>query len=124
MNEASEEVGGEPLASPGSPVSRILVGSVPIPGTDLENRVYEITLAPGCAVPAHTHPVAGVGYIVAGHGVSRYQGQDAVELAPGGTFIDHADLLHETFANRSATEPLVFVVSYAVERNGAVIRLS
>lgn len=106
----------------GNGVERVLLQQTPVPGTNLQTRLYLITVAPGVRVPPHTHPVVGIGYVISGEAESIFANGQPVRQRAGESFQDLANVRH-FYRNVSATVPLVFLVAYTVDRSGNVIVL-
>ena len=70
-------------ARPVPDVTRTLLRTTDVPSTDLETRLYRITYPPAVAAPTHTHPVVGLGYVIAGSAVSQFAGEPPQTLSGG-----------------------------------------
>jgi quercetin dioxygenase-like cupin family protein len=99
-----------------SGIRRTVLGTKPIdalPGWEL--RLLLVEYAPGVASDPHTHPVPGIGYVLEGSFESAWgEANAAPSLArKGEAFADRANERH-FFRNASSTEPLRFVIAYAI----------
>lgn len=80
-----------------------------------EARAMLLELPPGFVVPAHTHPVSGIVYVLRGTVVSQFEGEGAETYSTGQSFIEHGEKLHARVANKSETEELKLLVSYVIK---------
>jgi quercetin dioxygenase-like cupin family protein len=104
-------------ANPADGITRELVQRTHLQSAalDLVDLVeYKISYPPGAAAPLHCHPVAGVGYIVAGEARSQFRDGPVRVLHAGDSFMDEAVTPHVVFENTSAKDRLVFVITYAI----------
>lgn len=98
-------------------IKRNILHMLPIPHLPgWELRTVLLEFPPGYAVPPHTHPVIGAGYVVEGKLVSRYEGQVEEEYSEGDTFIDQAEIMHHRAENGSPDKWLRVVISYVVQK--------
>lgn len=108
---------GQALAqTPHDKIQRVLLEHHDIEGTDMELRIYRIAYPPGASAPPHHHPVVGLGYVVKGHAHSVFEGEQPKDYSAGDSFEDRAITEHVEFRNASATEPLIFVIAYAIKK--------
>jgi quercetin dioxygenase-like cupin family protein len=123
--QAPRTQGAEPSATaPGAStgITRRLLDSHDMPDQPgYETRIYLIEYGPGVAADPHVHPVAGVGYILEGSFESAFGDEAPTITHQGESFVDQVDKVHRLFRNPSATEPLRFVIAYAVAKGAAVI---
>ena len=102
-------------ADPANEIKRTVLQQAPIPGTGLEMRVLLIECPPGVAAPVHRHPVVGINYILQGEAETAFADEPAHTYHAGESFQDKAGVPHTTFRNTSRTEPLRFLVYYAIK---------
>jgi quercetin dioxygenase-like cupin family protein len=96
-------------------ITRVLLQSSPIaemPGW--ETRLFLIEYPPGADGSGHSHPVVGLGYVLEGSVVSAFD-EDEVETFTAGQSFRDAASFHRVSRNGSETEPLRFLISYAVK---------
>jgi quercetin dioxygenase-like cupin family protein len=107
-----------PSASVGEPnaVSRKILEAVEIPDTGEELRLMRVEFSPGASSPAHTHPAAGVCYVVKGTARTQYADEAIKLIKEGESFQDQADRTHAIFGNPSSTDPLIFVCAARVKK--------
>lgn len=79
-----------------------------------ETRLFLITYAPGTDSSGHTHPVDGVGLVLAGTMVSAFDDSPEEVYRAGESFHDLASV-HRISRNGSETEPMRFVIAYTVQ---------
>jgi len=90
-----------------------------LPGWEL--RVLLVEYDPGVAAQVHTHPVPGVGYVLEGTFESAWgEGGDVAVKHQGEPFVDRAHERH-LFRNASSTEPLRFLVAYAIPKGAPTL---
>ncbi len=108
----------EPRAAGGGKpaVERKIVERSPIEGTDEELDLMLATFPPGAASPPHMHPVVGLNYIVEGVAESQYEGEAPKSYAAGETYQDPPNRKHLVFRNKSATQPLRFLVAFRIKK--------
>jgi quercetin dioxygenase-like cupin family protein len=95
-------------------VSRVLLQSSPVtnlPGW--ETRLFLVTYPPGADASRHSHPVAGIGYMLEGAIVSAFDEDPEETISAGQGFTDRASF-HRVSRNASETEPLRFLIAYTV----------
>ncbi|KAK4493687.1 hypothetical protein PRZ48_014872 [Zasmidium cellare] len=96
-------------------VVRTILNRLPIPALPgWESRTVLLDYPPGVTAPPHTHPVAGVNYIIQGHVVSQWEDGEEERYGPGEIFLDHAERVHTVVRNSSSTERLLVVVNYVI----------
>jgi quercetin dioxygenase-like cupin family protein len=103
-------------------IQREVVQRGPISGSGLELVAYRITYPPGASAPSHCHPAVGIGYVIAGEFESQFLGGPITHGRAGDTFMDEAVTEHVLFRNPSKTEPLVFVITYALSPSTAALQ--
>jgi quercetin dioxygenase-like cupin family protein len=95
-------------------IKRTLLESSPIaemPGW--ETRLFLIEYPPGGDGSGHSHPVVGLGYVLEGSVLSAFDDDEVETFKAGQSFVDSASF-HRVSRNGSETEPLRFLISYAV----------
>ncbi len=97
-------------------LTRKLMEQADIPGSDEELRLFSVEIAPGYSVPAHSHPVAGVCYVIEGAAETQYEGEAAKVVRAGGSFQDQAGKTHTVFRNVSPTDRLKFVCATKIKK--------
>ena len=98
-----------------SAITRTLLQSSPIAETSgWETRLFLVEYPPGADASGHSHPVVGLGYVLEGSVVSAFDNDEPETFVAGHSFLDPASF-HRISRNGSQTEPLRFLVSYAVE---------
>lgn len=108
--------GVQPVAAgSANEIKRTVLQQAPIPGTGLEMRVLLIECPPGVAAPTHRHPVVGINYILQGEAETAFGDEPPHTYHAGESFQDKAGVPHTTFRNTSQTEPLRFLVYYAIK---------
>jgi quercetin dioxygenase-like cupin family protein len=76
---------------------------------------------PGVVAGPHSHPVAGIGYVLDGAFESSWGDGSAVTTKrQGESFVDLAKERH-LFRNASQTEPLRFVIAYAIPKGAPAL---
>ena len=99
----------------GVEIKRTLLQTSPIaklPGW--ETRLFLVEYPPGADGSGHSHPVVGLGYVLEGSVVSAFDDDEPETFIAGQSFMDAASL-HRVSRNGSATEPLRFLIAYAVK---------
>ncbi|MBR0686464.1 cupin domain-containing protein [Bradyrhizobium manausense] len=96
-------------------VTRKVLERLPLPGTNQELMVVEVTYPPGGVAPLHRHPVAGAIYIVEGVAESAYGSDEPRQYRAGETLQDRADFVHTHFRNCDPEHPLRFLTIYVLE---------
>ena len=98
-----------------SAITRTLLQSSPIAETSgWETRLFLVEYPPGADASGHSHPVVGLGYVLEGSVVSAFDNDESETFVAGQSFLDPASL-HRISRNGSQTEPLRFLISYAVK---------
>lgn len=92
-----------------SEVSRRVLEQSAIPGTDEELRLMLVEFPPGYASLPHSHPVAGVCYVIEGMAQSQYEGEEIKQFSAGQSYQDQANTIYQIFRNASTEEPLRFI---------------
>jgi quercetin dioxygenase-like cupin family protein len=112
----SNDEHSQPGPNAASPVTRRILERCPLPGAaGRELVVAEVTYPPGGAAPVHTHPVAGVVYIVEGVAESAYGADEPVRYAAGTTFQDQPNVPHTFFRNCDESRPLRILITYVLQ---------
>jgi quercetin dioxygenase-like cupin family protein len=101
--------------SPTPSVTRTVLCRMPIPALPgWESRTVLLEYPAGAKSPAHTHPQAGVNYIVQGSILSQWENGEIEHYKTGEIFLDHAEKLHSLVQNPSETEDCKVVVTYVL----------
>jgi quercetin dioxygenase-like cupin family protein len=96
-------------------IKRTLLQTSPIPDVPgWETRLFLVEYPPGADVSGHSHPVVGLGYVLEGSVVSAFDDDKPETFVAGQSFIDAASF-HCVSRNGSDTEPLRFLIAYAVK---------
>jgi len=104
-----------------NPIRRTLLCKAPVEGLPgWETRLYMIEYSPGADGSGHHHPVVGVGYVLSGTILSAFEGDEAVSIKQGQSFIDAAHLVHTVSRNASESDPVRFVIAYTVRQDEPV----
>lgn len=98
-------------------VSRKVLERHAIAGGSEELRLMLVEFPPGYSNVAHTHPVAGVCYVVEGVAESQYAGDPLQTFRAGESYQDSAEKTHLIFRNPSLTQPLKFLCAAKIGRN-------
>jgi quercetin dioxygenase-like cupin family protein len=96
-------------------IERMLLQISPIadvPGW--ETRLFLIEYPPGADASGHSHPVVGLGYVLEGSVISAFDDDELETFVAGQSFTDAASF-HRISRNGSSTEPLRFLIAYAVK---------
>lgn len=96
-------------------IKRTLLQTSPIadvPGW--ETRLFFVEYPPGADASGHSHPVVGLGYVLEGSVVSAFDDASPETFTAGQSFMDAASF-HRISRNGSDTEPLRFLIAYAVK---------
>jgi quercetin dioxygenase-like cupin family protein len=80
-----------------------------------ETRLFLITYPPGADGSKHSHPVAGLGFILEGTIVSAFDDDPEETFVAGQSFLDRAGF-HRVSRNGSQTQPMKFIIAYTVKR--------
>jgi quercetin dioxygenase-like cupin family protein len=83
-----------------------------VPGREAVTAMAEIQ--PAGSVGRHTHPGEEIGYVLEGTVVLEREGQPAVTIGPGKTFIIPAGMVHN--ATNSGSAPARILATYIVEK--------
>ena len=97
-------------------IKRTLLQTSPIaevPGW--ETRLFLVEYPPGADASGHSHPVVGLGYVLEGSVISAFDNDEPETFVAGQSFADSASF-HRISRNGSDTEPLRFLIAYAVKR--------
>ena len=102
--------------------SRVELMRTEIPGANNHEAVmFLMSLPPGVAAPAHTHPGIGVGYILEGLYESKYEGEALKRFTTGDSIYDLAHTPHLIARNGSQTDPLRFIMTFVVSKGEPTI---
>ncbi len=97
-------------------LARKLLEREDVPGGDEELRLFSVEVAPGYSVPPHSHPVAGVCYVIEGAAETQYEGEAAKVVRAGDSFKDQAGKRHSVFRNPSLTDQLKFLCATKIKK--------
>jgi quercetin dioxygenase-like cupin family protein len=78
-----------------------------------ETRLFLITYPPGADGSGHSHPVAGIGYVLEGTMVTAFDDELEEIVSAGQSFQDKASF-HRVVRNASDTEAMRFLIAYTV----------
>jgi quercetin dioxygenase-like cupin family protein len=106
-------------ASASEPVKRETLQTQPFPGPVLHTVMTRATLAPGGAVPSHTHAGIEMGYVVSGEALLARKGQPDLPLKAGDSFSIPQGLVHSL--KNAGRAPLVVVSTYVVDKNRPLV---
>lgn len=96
-------------------IKRTLLQTSAIPDVPgWETRLFLVEYPPGADGSGHSHPVVGVGYVIEGSVISAFDDDEPETFVAGQSFMDAASF-HRISRNGSATEPLRFLIAYAVK---------
>lgn len=98
-------------------VSRKVIERADIAGSDEELRLMLVEFPPAFSNVAHTHPVAGLCYVIEGTAESQYEGEDVKTFNTGDSYQDSATKKHLLFKNSSTTEPLKFTCTAKIKKD-------
>jgi quercetin dioxygenase-like cupin family protein len=96
-------------------ITRELLQTTPLadlPGWEV--RLFLITYPPGADANNHSHPVAGVGFVLEGVMVSAFDDDSEETFLAGQSFVDRASY-HRIVRNDSKTRPMRFLIAYTVK---------
>ncbi|MEO7513255.1 MAG: cupin domain-containing protein [Gemmatimonadaceae bacterium] len=88
----------------------------PLDGGQVIVKVVEITAAPGSSSAAHSHPCAGIGYIIEGAVRMQVKGFPDATYKAGESFYEAPNGVHLVSANASATAPARFTATFVCDR--------
>ena len=98
-----------------SEITRELLQTAAVEGMPgWETRLFLITYPAGADGSGHSHPVPGIGYVLEGTMVSAFD-DDAEEIILAGQGFQDKASFHRVVRNRSATEPMRFLIAYTVK---------
>jgi quercetin dioxygenase-like cupin family protein len=80
-----------------------------------EAVVARVEVAPGTFAGRHTHTGEEIGYLMEGEGEVLIEGQPALKLKPGESFIVPAGAKHD--AHNTGSTPMKMVTVYLVEKD-------
>ncbi len=80
-----------------------------------EAVVARVEVAPGTFAGRHTHTGEEIGYLMEGEGEVLIEGQPALKLKPGESFIVPAGAKHD--AHNTGSAPMKMVTVYLVEKD-------
>jgi quercetin dioxygenase-like cupin family protein len=95
-------------------ITRELLQTTPLadlPGWEV--RLFLISYPPGADANNHSHPVAGVGFVLEGSMVSAFDDDPEETFVAGQSFVDPASH-HRIVRNGSDTKPMKFLIAYTV----------
>jgi len=97
-------------------VSRKVIESSEVAGTDEELRLMLVEFPPGYSSAPHSHPVVGLCYVIEGTAESQYEGEAIMTIASGGSYQDKPNQVHALFRNVSASDPLRFLCAAKIKK--------
>jgi quercetin dioxygenase-like cupin family protein len=80
-----------------------------------EAVIARVEIAPGASAGRHTHPGEEISYILEGEADILVEGQPALHVKPGDSFIIPAGAIHD--AHNTGTVPLRLVGVYVVDKS-------
>jgi quercetin dioxygenase-like cupin family protein len=80
-----------------------------------EAVIARVEIAPGAFAGRHTHPGEEISYILEGQGEILVDGQPALKVKPGDSFIIPSGAIHD--AHNTGTQPLRLVGIYLVDKS-------
>ena len=86
---------------------------ISVPGR--EAVVARVEIAPGASAGRHTHPGEEISYVLEGEAEILVEGQPALKVKPGDSFIIPAGAKHD--AHNTGTQPLRLVGVYIVDKS-------
>src|ERR1035437_7620948 len=86
---------------------------ISVPGR--EAVIARVEIAPGSFAGRHTHPGEEISYILEGEGEILIEGQPALRVKPGDSFIIPTGAKHD--AHNTGTQPLKLVGVYLVDKS-------
>lgn len=86
---------------------------ISVPGR--EAVIARVEIAPGAYAGRHTHPGEEISYILEGRGEILVEGQPALNVKPGDSFIIPSGAKHD--AHNTGAQPLRLVGVYIVDKN-------
>ena len=96
-------------------ITRTLLQVSPIDGMPgWETRMFLVEYPPGADASGHSHPVVGLGYVLGGSVISAFDDDEPETFVAGQSFKDAASF-NRVSRNSSDTEPLRFLIAYAVK---------
>lgn len=98
-------------------VSRKVIQSADISGSNEELRMMLVEFPPEYSNVAHSHPVGGLCYVITGTAESQYEGEDVKVFHAGDSYQDQANKKHLLFKNSSTTEPLKFTCTAKIKKD-------
>ena len=97
-------------------VSRKVIERIDIAGSDEELRLMLVEFPSAFSNVAHTHPVAGLCYVIEGTAESQYEGEDVKTFHAGDSYQDSATKKHLIFRNASKTDGLKFTCAAKIKK--------
>ena len=98
-----------------SKITRELLQTAAVTGmSGWETRLFLITYPPGANGSGHSHPVEGVGYVLAGVMITAFDDEPEEVIVAGCSFQDKASF-HRVSKNGSQTEQMKFLIVYTVK---------
>ena len=80
-----------------------------------EAVIARVEIAPGASAGRHTHPGEEISYILEGQADILVEGQPALHVKPGDSFVIPAGAIHD--AHNTGTAPLRLVGVYLVDKS-------
>lgn len=109
--------GAEISTSKISEVTRKVIERLNIVGSDEELRLMLVEFPPAFSNAAHTHPVAGLCYVIEGTAESQYEGEDVKTFRAGDSYQDSTSKKHLMFRNANKTDGLKFICAAKIKKD-------
>ncbi|PKO25150.1 MAG: hypothetical protein CVU35_05665 [Betaproteobacteria bacterium HGW-Betaproteobacteria-8] len=103
-------------------VSRKVLERTDMVGSDEELRLMLVEFPPEYSNVAHSHPVAGLCYVIEGTAESQYEGEELKTIHAGDSYQDSATKKHLLFRNASKTEALRFICAAKINKETAFMQ--
>ena len=96
-------------------ITRTIINRKDISMPGREAVIAKVEIAPGASAGRHTHPGEEISYILEGEGEILIEGQPALKVKPGDSFIIPSGAIHD--AHNTGTQPLKLVGIYLVDKS-------
>jgi quercetin dioxygenase-like cupin family protein len=96
-------------------ITRTIINRKDISMPGREAVIARVEIAPGAFAGRHTHPGEEISYILEGEGEILIEGQPALKVKPGDSFIIPTGAVHD--AHNTGTQPLKLVGIYLVDKS-------
>lgn len=103
------------LLAQNSGITRTILQRKDISAPGREAVIARVEIAPGSFAGRHTHPGEEISYILEGEGEILVEGQPALKVKPGDSFIIPAGAKHD--AHNTGSQPLRLVGVYVVDKS-------